>query len=44
MVYKQATVLSFLDVFWVMAWFSLAAIGVVLLAHKPKQATAGGGH
>ncbi len=43
MVYKQATVMSFLDVFWIMAWISAAAIGVVLLAHKPKQMASGGG-
>jgi DHA2 family multidrug resistance protein len=44
MVQKQATVLTFADVFWTMAWIVLAAIGVVALAHKPKPAAGGGGH
>ncbi len=46
MVLREATVMSFLDVFWAMAWISLAAIGVVLLARKPKAAPqpGGGGH
>ena len=35
-----------MDVFWAMAWVSLAAILVVMLAHKPKAAPqpGGGGH
>ncbi|MBN2752820.1 MAG: DHA2 family efflux MFS transporter permease subunit [Rhodospirillaceae bacterium] len=36
MVQKQATVLTFLDVFWMMSMISLAAIGIVLIARKPK--------
>jgi DHA2 family multidrug resistance protein len=44
MVQKQATVLTFADVFWSMAWIALAAVGVVALARKPKPAAGGGGH
>lgn len=46
MVMREATVMSFLDVFWAMAWISLSAIVVVMLARKPKAAPqpGGGGH
>lgn len=44
-VYRQATIMTFMDVFWMMAWVSSAAIVVVLIARKPRQApAAGGGH
>ncbi|WP_337995460.1 DHA2 family efflux MFS transporter permease subunit [Oleispirillum naphthae] len=42
MVQKQATVITFGDVFFTMSMISLAAVGIVLLARKPKQAAAAG--
>lgn len=38
----QATVMAFIDVFWLLTWIPLIAAVIVLLAKKPTKAAAGG--